>query len=468
MVAAKNIDPGEARLLKAAAVNESALNHQAARRNRAHRMISGAVLGLVASYWAGPVVAAIWYGVFFIFEMVCSPWLVKNLVAPCRGEPRGMFVRACIAFLTTAISTFIWTYAWVKGGVEAGVIAGFGFANTALFVMAYMYNFRPGLIVAVATATVGIIIGASANGANWVTLIAITLAGHTMARALLGVSDRNRIHRLLVISQDKQKEAERASLEKSRFLATMSHELRTPLNAIIGYAEILQEDLEARNETQSVADAKNIRRAAGHLIGVISDVLDFSKLEAGRLDVRLAPVDLSVLIGDVAETLRPLAAKSGNRIVAVVKPGISLVSDEAKLRQCIINLGGNACKFTKDGFITFSAHVDGEHAIIKVMDTGEGIDEQNLARVFEPFTQADDSTTRRHDGTGLGLTITRGLAQLLGGDVTANSKRGEGSTFEIRLPLRSAANDAATATPPEDDARGLAEHEPERARQQRQ
>jgi signal transduction histidine kinase len=333
----------------------------------------------------------------------------------------------------------------VKGGPEAAIVAGFGYTNTALFATAYLANFKPGMVVALTTSTAGLLIGAFLNGANWMMLIVLALAGHTLMRMLLGVADRNRLYRLLMTSLGKQQEAERASLEKSRFLATMSHELRTPLNAVIGYAEILQEDLESKNESQSAADATNIRRAATHLLGVISDVLDFSKIESGRLEMRVAPIDLGVLMGEVVDTLKPLAAKGGNQIAADMAPGIVLVSDDAKLRQCLLNLGGNACKFTKDGRITLEARADDEHVTIKVIDTGQGIAADKLALVFEPFTQGDNSTTRAHDGTGLGLTITRRLAQLLGGDVTATSTPGKGSTFEIRLPTTPAANDAIPA-----------------------
>ncbi|MEJ0022533.1 MAG: HAMP domain-containing sensor histidine kinase [Alphaproteobacteria bacterium] len=442
MFAEKHIDPDEARLLKVAIAAETQINTEAARRNRASRMIGGLLMALVASYWTGLVVPVVWYAAFYAYEMKLSPWLVRTIIVPNRDTDRAVVARAGIAFCTAAMSTIIWTYAWIKGGPAAGILAGFGFTNTALFATSFLSNFRPGLIVAISTSMLGLIIGAYANGANWMVLIAIVLAGHTMMRMLLGVAARNRLYRLLMTSQVKQQEAERASLEKSRFLATMSHELRTPLNAVIGYAEILQEDLESRNEAQSAADATNIRRAAAHLLGVITDVLDFSKIEAGRLEVRLSSINLAALIGEAIETLRPLAAKAGNVLAADVAPGLIFVSDEAKLRQCLLNLGGNACKFTKDGRITLSARAVGDQVMIAVTDTGEGIAEQSLARIFEPFTQADESNTRAHDGTGLGLAITRRLAQLLGGDVSAASTLGQGSAFEIRLPLTPAANDA--------------------------
>jgi PAS domain S-box-containing protein len=233
--------------------------------------------------------------------------------------------------------------------------------------------------------------------------------------------------------------AESANQAKSRFLASMSHELRTPLNAIIGYAEILEEDLTDAALQGPVADAVRIRGAARHLLNLINEILDLSKIEAGRMDVSTERFDVGASLRELVETVRPLATKNMNDLVVEIEPDLGeAVTDSVKLNQCLMNLVSNACKFTSAGEVRVTArrarHAEGDQLLFEIADSGIGMNEEQLAKLFQPFMQADASTTRNYGGTGLGLAITQRLARLLGGDVTVRSAPGEGTTFTLSVP----------------------------------
>ena len=234
-------------------------------------------------------------------------------------------------------------------------------------------------------------------------------------------------------------EAEAASRAKSSFLANMSHELRTPLNAIIGYSEILAEDATDRGDESAVQDLQKIQSAGKHLLGLINSILDLSKIEAGRMDVYLEPVNLTKLIDEVRGLVQPLIEKNGNRLAIDCAPDIgSMRTDLTKVKQSLINLLSNAAKFTQNGEIglavTRRAAPSGDtHVLFKVSDNGIGMTEEQMGRLFEAFAQADSSTTRNFGGTGLGLAITRRFTTLLGGTITVTSKPGAGSTFTLDL-----------------------------------
>ena len=252
-----------------------------------------------------------------------------------------------------------------------------------------------------------------------------------------------------VTVQKQKAAAERANRAKSEFLANMSHELRTPLNAIIGYAELLQEEAASTDEASRVRDLERIRSAGKHLLALINDVLDMSKIEAGRMDLHLEAFDLRSLIEQVAGASETLATKHGNTLDVRLADDLGVMcSDSTKVRQVLFNLLSNAAKFTERGAITVDGRreeADGRSwAVVAVSDTGIGIAPEHLARLFEPFEQVDASISRRFGGTGLGLAITQHYCRLLGGHVDVESAVGRGSTFTVRLPI-SAGDDALAA-----------------------
>ncbi len=229
-----------------------------------------------------------------------------------------------------------------------------------------------------------------------------------------------------------------ASRAKSEFLANMSHELRTPLNAIIGYSELLMEDAEAAQQEDLRSDLKKIHTSGTHLLGLINDVLDMSKIESGKMDLDIQEFDLRELISQIKDTVEPLAQRHGNQLELLVDQAPErVIYDAQKLRQVLINLMSNACKFTSNGKVQLEVTVDGLGWLeISVSDTGIGMTEEQRGRLFRPFMQADSSTTKRYGGTGLGLAISQRFCEMMGGRIEVTSRPGVGSCFTVRLPER--------------------------------
>lgn len=229
--------------------------------------------------------------------------------------------------------------------------------------------------------------------------------------------------------------AEDANAAKSRFLANMSHELRTPLSGIVGYVELMLEGGDDQPSEAQTADLQRVRAAALHLNGVIGDVLDLSKIEAGKLELDRKPTDLPTLLDDVVATTRPLATRRRNELALTVSnvPAV-LDTDAGRLRQVLLNLLSNAAKFTDGGSVTLLAEGVDHGVRFVVADTGIGIPAEKLESIFMPFVQVDSSTTRQYGGTGLGLAVSRQIVALLGGDLRVRSRIGEGSAFEFVLP----------------------------------
>jgi len=233
--------------------------------------------------------------------------------------------------------------------------------------------------------------------------------------------------------------AESANDAKSSFLANMSHELRTPMNAILGYSELLIEEAEDVRQLDIIPDLKKINQAGNHLLALIDDVLDLSKIESGRMEVCADDIDVSSMINQVADTAQALMHKNNNQFIIELGKHLGYIhQDVAKLRQSLLNLLSNAAKFTHEGTITLQAdresQADGDWLTLSVSDSGIGISEDKLEDIFEEFIQAEGFTTRDYGGTGLGLSISRRLCRMLGGDITVKSSKGDGSTFTIHIP----------------------------------
>jgi signal transduction histidine kinase len=238
--------------------------------------------------------------------------------------------------------------------------------------------------------------------------------------------------------QEKSRQLQLASENKSQFLASMSHELRTPLNAIIGLTEMMVSNAARFGTEKALEPLRRVNAAGTHLLSLINEILDLSKIEAGKLELNPEPVNLARLIDEVIGTAGQLAEKNKNRLTVEAQENLgALTTDSMRLKQILLNLLSNACKFTKEGEVALRVGkvADGREWVeLAVADTGIGMTAEQQAKLFQDFTQADSLTARRYGGTGLGLAITRKLARMMGGDVTVASEPGKGSVFTVRLP----------------------------------
>jgi signal transduction histidine kinase len=244
--------------------------------------------------------------------------------------------------------------------------------------------------------------------------------------------------RLLSEIREKNRQLAEASQNKSRFLSSMSHELRTPLNAIIGLTDMMTANAARFGTEKALEPLKRVHNAGTHLLGLINQVLDLSKIEAGKLELAPESVALAPLIDEVIGTAQQLASQNQNRLVVDAEQNLgTLMVDPMRLRQILLNLLSNACKFTKQGDVTLRARRisnGGDWIELSVIDSGIGMTPEQLAKLFQEFSQAEASTAKKYGGTGLGLAITRKLARMMGGDVTVTSEYGKGSMFTVRLP----------------------------------
>jgi adenylate cyclase len=252
-------------------------------------------------------------------------------------------------------------------------------------------------------------------------------------------TDITELKRRQIELEQAREEAEAANRTKSQFLANMSHELRTPLNAIIGIAEMLHEETQEQPDSAFSEPVGRIVRAGKHLLMLINDILDLSKIEAGKLDLYPEELDVAALVGEVAKTTQPIADKNRNQLIVDYPADIGVMrADVTRVRQILLNLLGNACKFTEDGEIrlTVARETNGSTGwlVFIVADTGIGMTMEQVARLFQEFSQADSSTTRKYGGSGLGLAISQRLCQAMGGEITVASMPGRGAVFTVRLP----------------------------------
>jgi signal transduction histidine kinase len=243
--------------------------------------------------------------------------------------------------------------------------------------------------------------------------------------------------RLITEIQEKSRQLELASQHKSQFLANMSHELRTPLNAVLGYAELMLDGIYGELPQKALGVLERVQSNGRHLLGLINDVLDLSKIEAGQLRLALDAYALPAVVQTVVAATESLASAKGLKLKAAVADGLPTgIGDERRLAQVLLNLVGNAIKFTDQGGIEIAARTADGHFEIDVIDTGPGIAPEDQARIFEEFQQVDNTSTRKKGGTGLGLAISRRIVAMHGGALTVESEVGRGSTFRVTLPVR--------------------------------
>jgi signal transduction histidine kinase len=317
------------------------------------------------------------------------------------------------------------------------VVAIFGFNLLAFFLAFQWRGSFPELLPLSALTVVGWISIISAM--IYMSFMAIYYANMISMRSVLQREAER--HRATAIRlREASEAAEKANTAKSIFLAKMSHELRTPLNAVIGYSELLLEENQDRPESATkVADLRRINSAGRHLLALVTDVLDLAKIEADSIQLAVEDIDLNALLEDVVANVQPLVAKKGNRLVIKCDDDLGMLSNDAtKLRQVMLNLMSNAAKFTEKGTITLSIarerRVAGDWIEIRVADTGIGIAEENLSKLFQDFGQATAATSSVYGGTGLGLALSQRLCGMMGGGITVTSALGAGSTFTIRVP----------------------------------
>jgi signal transduction histidine kinase len=316
------------------------------------------------------------------------------------------------------------------------ILAAIFAANLAIFTCAYLLFDFPQRVPLTAM-----------SGLGWASIASATVYMAWMAVYYnIMISTRSELeqeaerHRATALLLQAAKEAaDRANRDRSIFLAKMSHELRTPLNAVIGYSELLLEDELERSDQADVTDLRRINEAGKHLLSLVADVLDVSKIEQDVFELNISSFDVAGLIESAAATIRPMAEQTGNRVSVEVLGQLGIVkTDSTKLRQILLNLLGNAAKFTERGTIVVTAIRSHEELAdwveIRVQDTGIGIAESEIPELFTDFTQTESGRTSKSEGTGLGLAVSQRLCRLLGGEISCQSVVGRGSCFTVRIP----------------------------------
>jgi signal transduction histidine kinase len=389
---------------------------------------------------------------WIIVGCITAFWLLPFGVRITGKLPQLALTSVCILTFVTLFGSFFYGgvsspfLPWLLVALLLGffylgerplLVLGVFSLNLAMFYAAYgIRGSFPQQIPLEQLSNVGIVSVFSAT--VYVSMMALYYANVVASQSQLEQEAQR--HRQTAIRLRKTMEdAERANQDKSVFLAKMSHQLRTPLNAVIGYSEMLLEDAEGSEDQEQIADLRRINSAGKHLLSLVTDVLDMSKIEADKTELVIQPFDLASFIEDVVSTSRSLVVANGNEFVVDRSNDLGIViSDATRLRQITLNLLSNAGKFTRDGrvilSITREKQVSGDWISIAVEDNGIGISQENLQKLFKDFNQAEASTASKYGGTGLGLALSQSLSHMLGGEITVISEYGRGSRFTIRIP----------------------------------
>ncbi len=418
----------------------------ASSRNMPIRMITAAAIALAAAPVLPQYICAGWFGLVCILGLID----LRQVKAASTGKPltvwEGIPVRMlAVSMMSGLIYTGFMALLWSTGQPEARIFAVVQISISLMYVLLQYYARPKIFLCAVSPYLIGVAAGAGSLAAESVrrghpwsvatALIALGLLSNLFYNARKQLSgSREALQKARAVAQERGYAAEAANQAKSSFLATMSHEIRTPLNGVLGMAQAMAAD----TLTAVQRDRLDVVRQSGEaLLAILNDVLDLSKIEAGRFELEDIEFDLSELMKGAHSAFTALANKKGLSFDLTVDEAARGVyrGDPTRVRQILYNLISNALKFTDHGEVRVTASWSDERLALTVSDTGLGIAAERMEALFEKFTQADTSTTRRYGGTGLGLAICRQLAQLMGGEIDADSQVGAGSSFHVRLPL---------------------------------
>jgi signal transduction histidine kinase/CheY-like chemotaxis protein len=422
-----------------------ALVAQTRSRELGSRLGLAAFIGTVAFILAPSVWPVLWIAAVALTQAL--DWVIcRPLRQAPEAEPsRGLKIASCmIASLSVVVYGGITTYLWFNAGEAGRIFAMIQAAGGLLHVSLHMHHTRPLLLSGViphALYFIGLPVAAAIidhkpatllitlGGLLYMTHLVVAVRQSSMTTAVLQEANRE--------AREQRRKADAASAAKSDFLAVVSHEIRTPMNAVISAANLLRRtrlDAEQREHVMMLIDAGDV------LVGLLNDVLDFSKIEAGKMQFEYAPMDVRARLNSLQRLWQPRAMANGVRLtfdIAEATPAW-VSTDALRLQQILFNLFSNAVKFTRDGEVSLAVEWDASASslVMRVSDTGCGIPEDRLVHIFNSFEQAEAGTTRRYGGTGLGLPISRRLAELMGGDLSVVSIVGQGSTFTVRLPVK--------------------------------